>query len=52
MPRMIAEYALSLFDVECRSIDVQINRTIGFAVKSKEDISPSLKRLISCIKEL
>lgn len=52
MPKLIAEYALSLFDVECRPIDVQINRTIGFAVKSKEDISPSVKRLISCIKGL
>ena len=52
MPKMIAEYALSLFDVEYRPIDVQINRTIGFAVKSKEDISPSLKRLIACIKAL
>ena len=51
MPKLIAKYAVSLFDVEYRPIDVDMNRKIGFAVKSKADISPSLKRFLSCIKD-
>lgn len=51
MPKLIAKYAVSLFDVEFRPIDVDMNRKIGFAVKSKADMSPSLRRFLSCIKD-
>lgn len=51
MPKLIAKYAVSLFNVEFRPIDVDMNRKIGFAVKSKADMSPSLKRFLRCIKD-
>ena len=51
MPKLIAEHAVSLFHVQYRPIDVKVKRTIGFAVKSKADISPSVKKFISCITE-
>ena len=40
MPKLIAKYAVSLFDVEYRPIDVDMNRKIGFAVKSKSRYLP------------
>lgn len=51
MPKLIAKYAASLFLVEYRPIDVDMTRQIGFAVKSRADISPSVKRFLACAKE-
>lgn len=51
MPKLIAQYAVSLFNVEYRPIDIDMNRKIGFAVKSKADMSPSLRRFLDCIRE-
>lgn len=51
MPKLIAKYAASLFHVEYRPIDVDMTRQIGFAVKSRADISPSVKRFLACAKE-
>ncbi|MEY8367374.1 LysR family transcriptional regulator [Anaerovoracaceae bacterium 42-11] len=51
VPKLIAEYAVSSFAVEYRPIDRELHRSIGFAVKSKNDISPSVKKFLSLVKE-
>ncbi len=51
IPKLIASYAVDHFDVEYRPVSVELNRSIGFAVKSKDEVSPSVKRFIKCVKE-
>lgn len=51
IPKLIASYAINSFDVEYRPVDVALNRSIGFAVKAKEEISPSVRRFVRCVKE-
>ena len=51
IPELIASYAAKHFQVEYRPLDVNLRRNIGFAVKTREDISPSVRRFIRCVKE-
>ena len=51
IPKLIASYAVNAFSVLYRPIDVALNRSIGFAVKQKDELSPSVRRFIRCTKE-
>lgn len=51
IPKLIASYAVDIFSVSYRPVDVALNRSIGFAVKQKDELSPSVRRFIRCTKE-
>lgn len=50
IPKLIAGFAARTFDLTYRPIDVQFSRTIGFAVKDKKNLSPTVKKLVEFIK--
>ncbi len=52
VPELIARHGVKMFDVEYRPIDVKLNRNIGFALKNKSEISPSMKKFVKCLKEM
>lgn len=51
IPKLIASYAVDAFSVLYRPVNVELNRSIGFAVKQKDELSPSVKRFIRCTKK-
>lgn len=52
IPNLIAKYARENFKVDSRPINVKLDRSIGFALKTKENISPSVRKFISVVREL
>lgn len=46
LPKLIAEYAVTMFDVVCRPMDVVMHRELGIAVKDADRISPSVRKFI------
>ena len=52
MPELIARHGVKMFNVEYRPIDVDLNRNIGFALKNKGELSPSMRKFVKCLKEV
>lgn len=46
LPKLIADYAVELFEVVSRPIDVDVSRDLGMAVISKDSISPATLRFM------
>ncbi len=50
LPKLIADYAVDLFEVVYRPIDVDVSREIGMAVKYIDRVSPAIKKFIEHAK--
>lgn len=50
LPELIAQNAVSTFDVDYRPINVALSRDIGFAVRDIKRISPAVKQLLKFVK--
>lgn len=48
LPKLIAEYAVNMFQVVYRPLDIEVSRDIGMAVLSRDRISPATQKFLKC----
>lgn len=52
MPKLIAEYAVEMFDVIARPLDVVVAREVGLAVKALDQVGPATRKFLKHFRSI